>query len=76
MRDVTPQLARNRSLAVLTDAIDDADREILLETRNRLGQRRDWLDGHCFEVGLRRLAEALLILWDGAVREGALITDG
>jgi hypothetical protein len=33
-----------------------------IETRNRLGERRDWLRGDAFERGLRRLADRLSIL--------------
>jgi len=44
----------------------------LLETRNRSGQRRDWLRGDAFEGGLRRLADRLPILWHGTVLDGEL----
>jgi len=44
-----------------------------VETRNRRGIRRDWLRGDDFEVGLRRLAQRLPILWDGTVLDGELI---
>jgi ATP-dependent DNA ligase len=43
-----------------------------LETRNRRGIRRDWLRGDSFEDGLRRLADALPILWRGTVLDGEL----
>jgi ATP-dependent DNA ligase len=44
----------------------------LLETRNRLGIRRDWLRGDEFEAGLSRLGELLPILWQGTVIDGEL----
>jgi ATP-dependent DNA ligase len=44
-----------------------------LETRNRQGLRRDWLRADDFEAGLRRLAEALPILWRGTAIDGELI---
>jgi hypothetical protein len=34
-----------------------------LDTRNRRGERRDWLRADAFESGLRRLAARLPILW-------------
>ena len=43
-------------------------------TRNRQGRRRDWLRGDAFEIGLRRLAAKLPILWDGTVLDGELTT--
>ena len=46
-----------------------------METRNRSGIRRDWLRGDGFDAGLRRLAQRLLILWDGTVLDGELIAD-
>ena len=46
-----------------------------LETRNRHGQRRDWLRGDDFEAGLRRLANRLPILWHGTVLDGELIAE-
>jgi len=45
-----------------------------LETRNRRGERRDWLRGDAFEAGLRGLGERLPILWDGTVLDGELTT--
>jgi ATP-dependent DNA ligase len=45
----------------------------LIETRNRRGERRDWLRGDTFERGLRRLADQLTILWHGTVLDGELI---
>jgi ATP-dependent DNA ligase len=47
-----------------------------MQTRNRLGIRRDWLQGDSFEAGLRRLAQRLPILWDGTVLDGELIASG
>jgi ATP-dependent DNA ligase len=44
-----------------------------IETRNRRGERRDWLRGDAFEWGLRRLADRLPILWHGTVLDGELI---
>jgi ATP-dependent DNA ligase len=44
-----------------------------IETRNRRGERRDWLRGDAFEGGLRRLANRLPILWHGTVLDGELI---
>lgn len=44
-----------------------------IETRNRRGIRRDWQRGDVFEIGLRRLALRLPILWDGTVLDGELI---
>jgi bifunctional non-homologous end joining protein LigD len=46
-----------------------------IETRNRRGERRDWLRGDAFEGGLRRLANRLPIVWDGTVLDGELIAD-
>jgi bifunctional non-homologous end joining protein LigD len=46
-----------------------------IETRNRRGERRDWLRGNAFEAGLRRLANRLPILWNGTVLDGELIAD-
>lgn len=46
-----------------------------LETRNRRGERRDWLRGDAFEGGLRRLADRLPILWHGTVLDGELVAD-
>ena len=46
-----------------------------LETRNRRGERRDWLRGDAFEGGLRRLADRLPILWHGTVLDGELIAE-
>lgn len=43
-----------------------------IETRNRRGERRDWLRGDAFEAGLRRLANRLPILWHGTVLDGEL----
>ena len=45
-----------------------------VQTRNRQGQRRDWLRGDSFEKGLRRLAAKLPILWKGTVLDGELTT--
>ena len=45
-----------------------------VETRNRRGERRDWLRGDGFETGLRRLATKLPILWEGTVLDGELTT--
>jgi hypothetical protein len=39
----------------------------VVETRNRQGVKRDWLRGDVFELGLRRLAANLPILWDGPI---------
>jgi bifunctional non-homologous end joining protein LigD len=44
----------------------------LLEARNRLGIRRDWLRGDEFEAGLRRLGDVLPLLWRGTVLDGEL----
>jgi ATP-dependent DNA ligase len=44
-----------------------------IETRNRRGERRDWLRRDAFEAGLRRLANRLPILWYGTVLDGELI---
>jgi bifunctional non-homologous end joining protein LigD len=49
-------------------------RDGVVEMRNRRGERRDWLRGDDFERGLRRLADALPILWDGTVLDGELTT--
>jgi ATP-dependent DNA ligase len=46
-----------------------------IETRNRRGERRDWLRRDAFEGGLRRLAKRLPILWHGTVLDGELIAD-
>jgi ATP-dependent DNA ligase len=46
--------------------------EDTIETRNRRGERRDWLRGDAFEAGLRRLAAKLPSLWDGTVLDGEL----
>jgi ATP-dependent DNA ligase len=46
-----------------------------IETRNRRGERRNWLRGDAFEGGLRRLANRLPILWAGTVLDGELIAD-
>jgi bifunctional non-homologous end joining protein LigD len=46
-----------------------------IETRNRRGERRDWLRRDGFEAGLRRLANRLPILWHGTVLDGELIAD-
>jgi ATP-dependent DNA ligase len=46
-----------------------------IETRNRRGERRDWLRGDGFERGLCRLADRLPILWQGTVLDGELIAD-
>jgi len=46
-----------------------------IETRNRRGERRDWLRGDGFEGGLRKLANRLPILWHGTVLDGELIAD-
>jgi ATP-dependent DNA ligase len=43
-----------------------------IETRNRRGERRDWLRRDGFERGLRRLADRLQILWRGTVLDGEL----
>jgi ATP-dependent DNA ligase len=43
-----------------------------METRNRRGERRDWLRGDGLESGLRRLARRLPILWRGTVLDGEL----
>jgi ATP-dependent DNA ligase len=43
-----------------------------IETRNRRGERRDWLRRDGFEDGLRRLANRLPILWQGTVLDGEL----
>jgi ATP-dependent DNA ligase len=44
-----------------------------IETRNRRGERRNWLRGDAFERGLRRLPNRLPILWHGTVLDGELI---
>jgi hypothetical protein len=41
-----------------------------IDTRNRRGERRDWLRGDAFEGGLRRLADRMPILWHGTVLDG------
>lgn len=46
-----------------------------VETRNRRGERRDWLRGDAFEGGMRRLADRLPILWHGTVLDGELIAE-
>jgi bifunctional non-homologous end joining protein LigD len=46
-----------------------------IETRNRRGERRDWLRGDTFERGLRRLADRLPLLWHGSVLDGELIAE-
>jgi bifunctional non-homologous end joining protein LigD len=46
--------------------------ERTIETRNRRGERRDWLRGDEFESGLRRLARRLPNLWQGTVLDGEL----
>src|SRR5919198_37116 len=46
-----------------------------IETRNRRGERRDWLRGDGFEASLRHLATRLPILWHGTVLDGELIAD-
>jgi bifunctional non-homologous end joining protein LigD len=43
-----------------------------VETRNRRGERRDWLRRTAFEAGLQRLARCLPILWHGTVIDGEL----
>jgi ATP-dependent DNA ligase len=43
-----------------------------VETRNRRGERRDWLRGDEFEAGLRRLAQKLPNVWQGTVLDGEL----
>lgn len=45
-----------------------------IETRNRRGERRDWLRGDAFETGLRRLAHRLPNVWRGTVLDGELTT--
>jgi bifunctional non-homologous end joining protein LigD len=42
----------------------------ILETRNRRGERRDWLRGDAFEAGLRRLGQRLPNVWEGTVLDG------
>jgi ATP-dependent DNA ligase len=44
--------------------------EHTIETRNRRGERRDWLPGDDFERGLRRLAQRLPNIWAGTVLDG------
>jgi ATP-dependent DNA ligase len=44
-----------------------------IETRNRRGERRNWLRGDAFERGLRRLPNRLPILWHDTVLDGELI---
>jgi bifunctional non-homologous end joining protein LigD len=46
--------------------------ERTIETRNRRGERRDWLRGDAFEDGLRRLAQRLPNVWRGTVLDGEL----
>ena len=48
--------------------------ELVVETRNRHGVRRDWLRGDAFEAGLRRLAARLPLLWGGTILDGELTT--
>ena len=43
-----------------------------IETRNRRGERRNWLRGDEFEAGLRRLAQRLPNVWQGTVLDGEL----
>ena len=45
-----------------------------IETRNRQGERRDWLRHPAFAAGVRRLADALPILHRGTVLDGELTT--
>jgi ATP-dependent DNA ligase len=45
-----------------------------IETRNRQGERRDWLRHPSFAAGVRRLAERLPILYRGTVLDGELTT--
>ena len=47
-------------------------RERTIETRNRRGERRDWLRGDAFEAGLRRLGQRLPNVWQGTVLDGEL----
>jgi bifunctional non-homologous end joining protein LigD len=44
-----------------------------IELRNRHGERRDWLRGDAFELGLRRLADLLPILWRASILDGELV---
>jgi bifunctional non-homologous end joining protein LigD len=46
--------------------------EHTIETRNRRGDRRDWLPGDDFERGLGRLANRLPNIWAGMVLDGEL----
>lgn len=46
--------------------------EQTIETRNRRGERRDWLRGDEFEAGLRQLAQRLPNVWQGTVLDGEL----
>jgi ATP-dependent DNA ligase len=85
---VIPQLVGNTGLRALRAAIAEPERFACepkvdgvrglvygpdgLETRNRRGERRDWLRGDRFEGGLRRLANRLPILWHGTVLDGEL----
>jgi ATP-dependent DNA ligase len=46
--------------------------EHTIETRNRRGERRDWLRGDEFESGLRRLGHRLPNVWAGTVLDGEL----
>lgn len=43
-----------------------------IETRNRRGERRNWLRADEFEAGLRRLARRLPNVWRGTVLDGEL----
>jgi bifunctional non-homologous end joining protein LigD len=45
-----------------------------IETRNRQGERRDWLRHPSFAAGVRRLADRLPVLWRGTVLDGELTT--
>jgi hypothetical protein len=46
--------------------------EHTVEARNRRGERRDWLRGDAFEIGLRRLAQRLSSVWAGTILDGEL----
>ncbi len=46
--------------------------ECTIETRNRRGERRDWLRGDEFEAGLRLLGQRLPNVWRGTVLDGEL----
>jgi hypothetical protein len=48
------------------------DSDGTLQTRNRRGIRRDWLQGDAFDDGLRRLGDVLPILWRATVIDGEL----